>query len=81
MGKFRERSIKFCKWFQKVWGKIPATVKVIIYFTIGSLLALLQEDLARLEVHRYWLIVIVGVNDIILFVVQNLTKRVSELKK
>ena len=63
------------KYFQTIWDKIPGVLKAIVYVTIASLLAEIQTDLLDIEVNKYIAIGIVGLNDAILYLIQELTKK------
>lgn len=68
--------------FQNIWNKVPSTVQVIIYLVISGLLAALQNDLLEFTPDNPYLLVLqTGVNNLILYVLQLISKRVADKKQ
>lgn len=68
--------------FQNIWNKVPSTVQVIIYLVISGLLAALQNDLLEFTPGNPYLLVLqTGANNLILYVLQLISKRVADKKQ
>jgi hypothetical protein len=71
----------FLSWVSAIWNVTPNQIKIVLYVLLAGLLTRLQLDIANAHVvNQYLQLLIVALNDVILYTVQWLSGKTARNK-